>query len=103
MDLGTPELIVGAIVLALGLVGLVLTRRWHEHTFGRDGYKRMSVFSWARKTAKPADPIAEADVYLAYGRRDRAIAILEDALRTNQQDYALQKRLLEIKTEGEDV
>ncbi len=98
MDLGIPELIVGAIVLALGLAGLVLTRRWHEQTLGRDGYKRMSVFSWARKTGKPADPIAEAEVYLAYGRRDRAIAILEEALRTNQQDYALQKRLLEIKT-----
>jgi hypothetical protein len=98
MELGTPELIVGAIVLALGLAGLALTRRWHERMLGRDGYKRMSVFSWARKAKRPADPISEAEVYLAYGRRDQAIAILESALRTNQQDYALQKRLLEIKS-----
>jgi len=50
------------------------------------------------RNEKLVDPIAEADVYLAYGKRDHAIAILESALRTNPRDYALQKRLFEIKT-----
>lgn len=45
MKIGIPELVVGAVVLAIGLMGLVAARRWHERTLGPEGYKRMSIFA----------------------------------------------------------
>lgn len=42
------------------------------------------------------DPIAEADVYIAYGRDEQAEEILRDALREQPQSPALRVKLLEI-------
>lgn len=42
------------------------------------------------------DPVAEADVYLAYGRDLQAEEILKDALRTNPGRIAIHQKLLEI-------
>ena len=42
------------------------------------------------------DPVAEADVYLAYGRDLQAEEILKDALRTNPGRLAIHQKLLEI-------
>ncbi len=42
------------------------------------------------------DPVAEADVYLAYGRDLQAEEILKDALRTNPGRVAIHQKLLEI-------
>jgi pilus assembly protein FimV len=42
------------------------------------------------------DPVAEADVYLAYGRDLQAEEILKDALRTNPARIAIHQKLLEI-------
>ena len=45
------------------------------------------------------DPIAEAEVYLAYERNEQAIEVLEKHLRSSPNDAAVIKRLAEIKGE----
>ncbi|MBK9440179.1 MAG: fimbrial protein FimV [Comamonadaceae bacterium] len=49
------------------------------------------------------DPVAEADVYLAYGRDLQAEEILKDALRSNPQRLAIHHKLLEIYTKRRDA
>ena len=49
------------------------------------------------------DPVAEADVYLAYGRDLQAEEILKDALRTNPGRIAIHQKLLEIFTKRRDA
>ncbi|HEY8908095.1 MAG TPA: FimV/HubP family polar landmark protein, partial [Rhodoferax sp.] len=49
------------------------------------------------------DPVAEADVYLAYGRDLQAEEILKDALRTRPQRVAIHQKLLEIYAKRRDV
>jgi pilus assembly protein FimV len=48
------------------------------------------------------DPVAEADVYLAYGRDLQAEEILKDALRTNPDRLAIHQKLLEIYAKRRD-
>jgi len=49
------------------------------------------------------DPVAEADVYLAYGRDLQAEEILRDALRSNPERLAIHQKLLEIFTKRRDA
>ncbi len=49
------------------------------------------------------DPVAEADVYLAYGRDLQAEEILKDALRSNPQRLAIYQKLLEIYAKRRDA
>jgi pilus assembly protein FimV len=49
------------------------------------------------------DPVAEADVYLAYGRDLQAEEILKDALRTNPQRVAIHHKLLDIYAKRRDA
>lgn len=49
------------------------------------------------------DPVAEADVYLAYGRDLQAEEILKDALRNNPNRLAIHQKLLEIYAKRRDV
>ena len=49
------------------------------------------------------DPVAEADVYLAYGRDLQAEEILKEALRTNPTRVAVHAKLLEIYAKRHDV
>ncbi len=49
------------------------------------------------------DPVAEADVYLAYGRDMQAEEILKDALRTNPGRIAIHQKLLEIFAKRRDA
>ncbi len=49
------------------------------------------------------DPVAEADVYLAYGRDLQAEEILKDALRSNPTRLAIHQKLLEIYTKQRDA
>ena len=46
--------------------------------------------------ANEVDPIAEADVYIAYGRDSQAEEILKEALRTQPERHAVRVKLLEI-------
>jgi hypothetical protein len=48
------------------------------------------------------DPLAEAEVYLAYGRREQAVEILKDALAANPARQDIRKRLAEIAA-GKDA
>ncbi len=48
------------------------------------------------------DPIAEADVYLAYGRVQQAEEILRDALRAHPDQATLHLKLLEIAVQRQD-
>ncbi len=52
--------------------------------------------------AGDVDPVAEADVYLAYGRDLQAEEILKEALRTNPQRVAVHSKLLEIYAKRRD-
>lgn len=49
------------------------------------------------------DPVAEADVYLAYGRDLQAEEILKEALRTDPHRLAIRMKLLEVYAKREDV
>lgn len=49
------------------------------------------------------DPVAEADVYLAYGRDLQAEEILKDALRTTPERLAIHQKLLEIFSKRRDT
>ena len=49
------------------------------------------------------DPIAEADVYIAYGRESQAEDILKEALRRQPERQAIRKKLLEIYSGRRDL
>lgn len=53
--------------------------------------------------ADDVDPVAEADVYLAYGRDLQAEEILKEALRTNSSRIAIHQKLLEIYAKRRDT
>lgn len=53
--------------------------------------------------ADDVDPVAEADVYLAYGRDLQAEEILKEALRAHPDRLAIQLKLLEIYAKRRDV
>lgn len=49
------------------------------------------------------DPVAEADVYLAYGRDLQAEEILKEAMRSNPDRLAIRTKLLEVYTKRRDT
>lgn len=53
--------------------------------------------------AGDVDPVAEADVYLAYGRDLQAEEILKEAMRSNPSRVAIHLKLLEIYAKRRDV
>lgn len=53
--------------------------------------------------AGDVDPVAEADVYLAYGRDLQAEEILKEAIRNTPQRVAIHSKLLEIYAKRRDV
>ncbi len=53
--------------------------------------------------ADDVDPVAEADVYLAYGRDLQAEEILKDALRATPQRIAIHQKLLELFAKRRDI
>jgi len=68
-----------------------------------------SVFNAGSSTAAvdvsstEVDPIAEADVYIAYGRESQAEDILKEALRRQPERQAIRRKLLEIYSGRRDV
>jgi pilus assembly protein FimV len=120
----TTQLGLGALVLALlGLFGYNMYRRRKSETseefqatgtglranslFGSTGGQ--SVDTGATSTfnssfipaasqldSNEVDPVAEADVYIAYGREEQAEDILREALRLQPDRHAVRVKLLEI-------
>jgi len=60
-------------------------------------------YSPSQLDAGDVDPVAEADVYLAYGRDLQAEEILREALRVNPERSAIHLKLLEIHAKRRDL
>nr|WP_311732082.1 FimV/HubP family polar landmark protein [Variovorax paradoxus] len=60
-------------------------------------------YSPSQLDAGDVDPVAEADVYLAYGRDLQAEEILREALRVNPERTAIHLKLLEIHAKRRDL
>ncbi|TCV80234.1 type IV pilus assembly protein FimV [Sulfurirhabdus autotrophica] len=58
---------------------------------------------WMRRSSKTekesayVDPLAEAEVYLAYGRKQQAIEKLEHALKNDDTRQDIRRKLAELK------
>lgn len=130
--LDNPLMLAGAALIAL-LVGFllyrVLGRRREEMSesvflesripkdsfFGASGGESVDTkqrgdstvsslsYSPSQLDAGDVDPVAEADVYLAYGRDLQAEEILREALRVNPERTAIHLKLLEIHAKRRDV
>lgn len=61
------------------------------------------VYTPSQLDTNDVDPIAEADVYLAYGRDMQAEEILKEALRNHPDRIAVHKKLLEIYAKRRDL
>ena len=62
-----------------------------------------AVAGAAALAANEVDPVAEADVYIAYGRDGQAEDILKEALRAHPGHHAARLKLLEIYSARKDV
>ncbi|HZW14215.1 MAG TPA: FimV/HubP family polar landmark protein [Noviherbaspirillum sp.] len=121
---------VGALLVALGALGVYRARRQKQNKpfddsmmsdsslkanslFGSTGGQSVdtnnSVFnssfapSASQLDTNEVDPVAEADVYIAYGRDAQAEEILKEALRTQPERHAVRVKLLEIYSNRKDL
>ncbi len=119
----------GLILVALGALGIVGSRRKKKNQqfedsiltdsnlkanslFGSTGGQSVdtnnSVFNShfsptaSHLDANEVDPVAEADVYIAYGRDAQAEEILKEALKTQPERLAVRTKLLEIYATRKD-
>lgn len=120
----------GALLVALGALGIYRARRQKQSKqfedsiltdsslkanslFGSTGGQSVdtnnSVFnssfapSASQLDTNEVDPVAEADVYIAYGRDAQAEEILKEALRTQPDRHAVRVKLLEIYSNRKDL
>lgn len=120
----------GALLVALGGLGIYRARRLKQgkqfedsiitdsslkanSLFGSTGGQSVdtnnSVFnssfapSASQLDTNEVDPVAEADVYIAYGRDAQAEEILKEALRTQPDRHAVRVKLLEIYSNRKDL
>jgi pilus assembly protein FimV len=121
---------VGALLVALGALGIYRARRQKQNKqfedsiitdsslkanslFGSTGGQSVdtnnSVFNSSfspsanQLDTNEVDPVAEADVYIAYGRDAQAEEILKEALRTQPERHAVRVKLLEIYSNRKDL
>lgn len=121
---------IGALLVALGALGVYRARRQKQDKqfadsiitdsslkanslFGSTGGQSVdtnnSVFnssfapSASQLDTNEVDPVAEADVYIAYGRDAQAEEILKEALRTQPERQAVRLKLLEIYSNRKDL
>jgi pilus assembly protein FimV len=116
----------GAIVLLGGLAYVLVRRRRSGGGYEEGAEKKTSELGSADETAERApappslagatprpaaaaqvteevDPLAEAEIYLAYGRDGQAEDILKEALATSPRRPEVQLKLLEIYAKRKDV
>jgi pilus assembly protein FimV len=120
-------LYLGGGVLALALVGflgyrMVRNRRQDDYddiaaekktsdvgAFAATGTDATGAMAAAARAAQQAqiaeevDPLAEAEIYLAYGRDGQAEEILKEALQNQPRRYEIHLKLLEIYAKRKDV
>ncbi|MET0543183.1 MAG: FimV/HubP family polar landmark protein [Variovorax sp.] len=72
-------------------------------TKNRSGTTSSLSYSPSQLDAGDVDPVAEADVYLAYGRDLQAEEILREALRVTPERTAIHLKLLEIHAKRRDL
>lgn len=130
--LGNPFVLpgLGALLVALGGLGIYSAHRKKQgkqfedslitdsnlkanSLFGSTGGQSVdtnnSVFnssfspSISQLDSNEVDPVAEADVYIAYGRDAQAEEILKEALRTQPDRHAVRVKLLEIYSNRKDL
>ncbi|MDB5773360.1 MAG: LysM peptidoglycan-binding protein [Burkholderia sp.] len=130
--LDNPLVLPGGVVLlaALGALGIMSARRRKQQKnfddsiitdsslkanslFGSTGGQSVdtnnSVFNSnfsataSQLDSNEVDPVAEADVYIAYGRDAQAEEILKEALRTQPDRHAVRVKLLEIYSNRKDL
>jgi pilus assembly protein FimV len=120
---------IGILLAALGAFGIYSARRKKQKgfedsiitdsslkansLFGSTGGQSVdtnnSVFnsnftpSTSQLDSNEVDPVAEADVYIAYGRDAQAEEILKEALRTQPDRNAVRVKLLEIYSNRKDL
>lgn len=130
--MGNPLVLpgLGALLVALGALGVIRARRQKQSKpfddsiladsslktnslFGATGGQNVDTSnSMFNSSFAPAathldsnevDPVAEADVYIAYGRDAQAEEILKEALRTQPERHAVRVKLLEIYSNRKDM
>ena len=120
----------GILLTLLGGFGFLAARRKRqtqqnqEHGFSEPGLESNSIFdapggqrvdtansvfnsgflpTGDQTVTSEVDPVAEADVYIAYGRDAQAEEILKEALRINPARHPVRVKLLEIYANRKDV
>ncbi|NMM27959.1 MAG: FimV family protein [Glaciimonas sp.] len=131
--LDNPLLLPGAgiLIAILGAFGIYSNRRrkkphnkFDDSTFAASSLQTNSLFgstggqsvdtnnsvfnssfapSASQLDANEVDPVAEADVYIAYGRDAQAEEILKEALRTQPDRHPVRLKLLEIYASRKDL
>lgn len=74
-----------------------------DTTEGETGNSSLAYSPSQLDAAGDVDPVAEADVYLAYGRDLQAEEILKEAVRTNPSRAAIHFKLLQIYAKRRDI
>lgn len=89
--------IVSIVFVASGVVGsymfLPMARRIHECRL----HERDPILFGTEAIENEHKAIAEAEVYLSYGIKNKAIQVLEEARRKSPSDDRLEKRLNQLK------
>jgi len=75
--------------LGIGVVGLIVGCLL--------GLGIVLIHGYARRKGIPPDPIAEAQVFLAYGRPTQAEAVLQQALERNPDNAAVRAKLTALQ------
>ena len=103
MYVPSPESLAEVMIVIVGIIVLIALRRRRRRTSselgGEDTFQDMSIFdNEVAATAYEMDPLAEAEVYLAYGNRQQALVLLREAAVVSPQRADIRDKLLELES-----